>query len=111
METTRDKSKNALCGGEKPTAAMHSFTYPVTPSTGFLIQFSPTLILLRVIQNKGVSMKGHCKTLTVIPSSQNKNNSNDSERKSSSYDLKGSESAFIDYFSNRLQGANSIFVE
>jgi hypothetical protein len=104
MIQIKDLSKNALCAGVKSPAVMQSLFTQTAPHIGFLIQFFPTLIISRVIQNKGVNMKGHCKTLTVIPSSQIENNCNDSERKSSSYDLKGSESAFIDHFSKLIEG-------
>ncbi len=51
--TQKGNIQNALLSDEKSSVERQSFTSVVTSDIGFLIQFFPSLILSRVIQNKG----------------------------------------------------------
>jgi hypothetical protein len=60
------------CGSVLNQNLYLSFSVTLNRFIGFLIQFFPNLITSRLIQNKGVNMKGYTDKLLVIPASKPK---------------------------------------
>jgi hypothetical protein len=53
MEQIRDNLKNALCSGVKPPVVRQPLFTQTAPDIEFLTQFFSSLIISRVIQNRG----------------------------------------------------------